>query len=63
MPHFTELLEHSEYEPAFKAALREADVSELREAMRILESDPKNGRKMGRIRAALRRRSNRAPRE
>ena len=50
-----ELLVRPETDPAFKIALREASDAELKEAIGALDGDEKSIRKLGRLRAALRR--------
>lgn len=56
-PNFAALVQEEARAPAFKAALRAADASELTEAMKYLKGIPGSDRKLGRLRAALRRRA------
>ncbi len=55
MSVFMALIENSESDPQFKDALRRANKSQLEEALRLLSEDEGNERKLGRLRAALKR--------
>ncbi len=55
MSVFMTLIEHSESEPVFKAALRTASGEQIRGAIEYLEGTGGAERKLGRLRAALRR--------
>ncbi len=59
VPIFATLVEGDMRSPAFKTALRAADAGELTRAMEYLMGTEGNGRRLGRLRAALRRRASR----
>ena len=56
MSVYTALIECGQRESAFKIALRTATSEELLRAMEALGGEPENRGKVGRLRAALRRR-------
>ena len=55
MSVFMALLFGEERGPEFRRALRVANASQLKEAIRMSQEDPGGKRRLGRLRAALRR--------
>ena len=55
MSVFMALLFGEEYSQEFRRALRAANASQLKEAIRMLEEDAGTEHRLGRLRAALRR--------